>query len=264
MLHYYCMAVVLVLATVSFPKANSREDKSTLPEFPIAQSPLAKHVLGSSLPTGMSLSLIGIIAGFLLCLTSVTAQSSSSSSSSSSSNNDNGFNVLRYQGANSPYYQPGFPQPLDEAPPQGCNVTRATYLIRHTAITGQSFEYMAYIMPLVEKLGNATVNWSATRDLQFLHNWTSPISEGNLEMPTQSGLQTAMELGMNFSRIYSNLRAPQVVWAASAMRTTQTAKVFAEGYTNGANTTTVNSIYEGVEAGANTLAPSDSCNGKAT
>jgi acid phosphatase len=40
------------------------------------------------------------------------------------------FDPLQHLAGIAPYFEPSDP-PLDPAPPQGCNVTRAAYLVRH-------------------------------------------------------------------------------------------------------------------------------------
>jgi acid phosphatase len=39
--------------------------------------------------------------------------------------------------------------PSDSAPPQGCHVTRAAYLVRHAAIYANDYDYDSYIEPFV-------------------------------------------------------------------------------------------------------------------
>ena len=68
------------------------------------------------------------------------------------------FNPLEHLAGIAPYFEPSDP-PLDPNPPQGCNVTRAAYLVRHAAIYANDFDYEEYIEPFTDKLKNASVNW---------------------------------------------------------------------------------------------------------
>lgn len=69
-------------------------------------------------------------------------------------NTDN-FNPLHHLAGISPYFTPNEPQ-LDPSVPQGCNVTRAAYLVRHAAIYTNDFDYKSYLEPFIQKLQNAT------------------------------------------------------------------------------------------------------------
>ncbi|KAG9542355.1 hypothetical protein KCU86_g22763, partial [Aureobasidium melanogenum] len=45
------------------------------------------------------------------------------------------FDPLKHMSGIAPYFEPHDPTSnFDPAPPQGCNVTRAAYLVRHAAI----------------------------------------------------------------------------------------------------------------------------------
>jgi hypothetical protein len=56
----------------------------------------------------------------------------------------NSFDPLHHLSGIAPYFED--PQ-RDSKPPQGCNVTRAAYLIRHAAIYANDFDYEEYIEP---------------------------------------------------------------------------------------------------------------------
>ena len=90
------------------------------------------------------------------------------------------FDPLQHLAGIAPYFEPEDP-PLDPSPPQGCNVTRAAYLVRHAAIYANDFDYEEYIEPFVQKLGNSTADWSKSKSLSFLSTWQSPIADSDIE-----------------------------------------------------------------------------------
>ncbi|PQE26089.1 histidine acid phosphatase protein [Rutstroemia sp. NJR-2017a BBW] len=112
----------------------------------------------------------------------------------SHSPNSYSFDPLEHLAGTAPPFDPQDPE-TDPAPPQGCNVTRAAYLVRHAAIYANDFDYEEYIEPFVQKLGNTTVNWSTIPDLSFLSSWKAPISDPEIEMLTRSGKLEATGLG---------------------------------------------------------------------
>jgi len=59
------------------------------------------------------------------------------------------FNPLNHLAGVAPPFDPLDPL-MDPAPPQGCNVTRAAYLVRHAAIYANDFDYESYIEPFVQ------------------------------------------------------------------------------------------------------------------
>ena len=52
------------------------------------------------------------------------------------------FDPLKHLAGISPYFEDPV---LDPKPPQGCNVTRASMLVRHAAIYGNDFDFEEYI-----------------------------------------------------------------------------------------------------------------------
>lgn len=79
----------------------------------------------------------------LLCATGVLSQTSKQYK----------FDPLEHLAGVAPPFDPQDP-PLDPSPPQGCNVTRAAYLVRHAAIFANDFDYESYIEPFVQKLAS--------------------------------------------------------------------------------------------------------------
>lgn len=169
------------------------------------------------------------------------------------------FNPLNHLAGIAPYRTINDP-PLESAPPQGCNVTKAAYLIRHAAIYANDFDYESYLEPFVEKLRNTTQDWSKTTDLKFLANWTAPVDEEHLEKVTKVGYKEAVELGVNFRTRYASLPHPSKVWSSSADRTTKTAAGFIEGYTlNKTAGMDLVEVKEKKDTGVDSLTPYKSC-----
>ncbi|KAI0994167.1 hypothetical protein K3495_g14015 [Podosphaera aphanis] len=148
---------------------------------------------------------------------------------------------------------------LDPVGPQGCNVTRAGYLIRHAAIHTSSYEYAEFLAPFFWKLENSTVDWSIIPNLAFLSTWRNPILSSDQEMLSRSGKLQAMSLGVELAQRYYYLRTPPKIWAASSDRTMQSAQFFMKGLAVNAPGHEVVKISEDKTRGANTLAPDKSC-----
>ncbi|RAK87158.1 histidine acid phosphatase [Aspergillus costaricaensis CBS 115574] len=167
------------------------------------------------------------------------------------------FNPLHHLAGIAPYFSSHDPQ-INPAPPAGCNVTRAAYLVRHAAIYANDFDYETYIEPFVEKLRNTTQSWTNTDSLAFLANWTAPITEDHLEKLTRVGLQEATTLGVKFRQRYPDLHTDKV-WAATAERTTKSAQGFITGYTNNKTHVDLVSVAQSDTTGADSLTPYKSC-----
>ena len=165
------------------------------------------------------------------------------------------FYPLEHLAGIAPYFEPEDP-PLDPAPPRGCNVTRAAYLVRHAAIYANDFDYEEYIEPFTDKLENTTVDWSKAGALSFLANWTTPIEDEDLEELTKVGEMEAFALGSQVRVRYPSFEAPKKVWTSTAERTVKSAQSFVQGLNN---STEVDSIYEGAAEGADSLTPYKGC-----
>lgn len=176
----------------------------------------------------------------------------------SSPSNSYKFDPLKHLAGVAPPFDPLDP-PSDPAPPQGCNVTRAAYLVRHAAIFANDFDYETYIEPFIEKLSNTTVDWSKVPVLSFLATWQNPITDAEQEMVTRAGKLEATKLGVDIAQKYQGLRIPKKIWASTAERTTKSAKSFASGLALDPDDITVEQVYEGEEDGANSLTAYDSC-----
>lgn len=167
------------------------------------------------------------------------------------------FEPLEHLAGIAPYFEPEDP-PLDPHPPQGCNVTRATYLVRHAAIYANDFDYEEYIEPFTDKLKNASVDWSRAGPLSFLSSWKTPISDDELEDLTKIGQLEAYKLGVDVSLRYPALKKPNKVWTSTAERTELSAKSFIEGLSRSNETKSV-SVPESEAEGADSLTPYKGC-----
>jgi acid phosphatase len=167
------------------------------------------------------------------------------------------FNPLQHLAGIAPYFEPSDP-PRDPSPPQGCEVTRAAYLIRHAAINANDFDYESYLEPFTQKLQNSTVDWSKIPDLSFLSTWQPPKFEEE-EQVTRTGRLEAAQLGVQISYRYPKLRLPKRVWSSTAERTVASAQGLIRGLELEDNGIELVEIYEGKKAGADSLTPYSSC-----
>jgi acid phosphatase len=87
------------------------------------------------------------------------------------------FNPLEHLADVAPLFD-AFDPPPKPSPPQGWNITRAAYLIRHAAVYANDFDYETYISPFVQKLLSTTIDSSYIPALSFLSTWTDPINCG--------------------------------------------------------------------------------------
>lgn len=168
------------------------------------------------------------------------------------------FNPLHHLSGIAPYFEPSSP-PLDPKPPQGCNVTRASYLVRHAAIYANDFDYEEYIEPFVQKLGNTSVDWSKAGPLRFLAGWRTPISDTDLEELTKVGELEAFQLGVDVGLRYRELSPPNKVWTSTAERTVKSADSFLSGLVERRNETELVTVAETKEEGADSLTPHQGC-----
>ncbi|KAI5362122.1 Putative histidine phosphatase superfamily, clade-2 [Septoria linicola] len=167
------------------------------------------------------------------------------------------FNPLEHLAGIAPYFEPNDPA-RDPSPPQGCEVEKVAYLVRHAAINANDFDYETYLEPFTDKLKNTTVDWSKIPELSFLSTWTPPKLEEQ-ELVTRSGKLEAAQLGVQMSFRYPKLRLPKRVWASTAERTVVSASGLIRGLETDDNEINLVQIYEGEESGANSLTPYKAC-----
>lgn len=107
----------------------------------------------------------------------------------------------------------------------GCNVTAASYLIRHAAIYGNDGDYETYIKPFLWKMEQHRGSW--TGPMEFLNRWHSPIIEDKLEKITPSGAEDALKVGKHLLARYPRLvPTTKKIVADHKSRTYDTAKAF--------------------------------------
>ena len=168
------------------------------------------------------------------------------------------FEPLKHLAGIAPYFEPADP-PIDPKPAQGCNVTRASYLVRHAAIYANDFDYEEYIEPFTDKLKNTSVDWSKAAPLAFLGTWQTPISDEELEDLTKVGMLESYSLGVDISMRYPSFKAPKKVWTSTAERTELSAKSFIDGLVEKSNETEKVSVPESEAEGADSLTPYKGC-----
>ncbi|KAL1940701.1 hypothetical protein VTO73DRAFT_7742 [Trametes versicolor] len=176
------------------------------------------------------------------------------------------FNVLEHLAGIAPYFDsPGVQ--LDPSPPDGCTVTKATYIVRHSNIFANDFDYETYLSPFLSKLANYSDRsaFTSAPDLAFLANYTSPITNETeqIEKLTPSGGDAAAAFASVIKQTYASLLNSTEaqagafrIWAASASRDVDTANAFIGGLGNNATLVVVN---EGENDSADSLTPHSSC-----
>ncbi|KAL6712537.1 hypothetical protein ACN47E_000414 [Coniothyrium glycines] len=166
------------------------------------------------------------------------------------------FDPLQHLAGIAPYFEDPV---LDPKPPQGCNITRATYLVRHAAIYANDFDYEEYIEPFTDSLKNTTVDWRSAGPLSFLQTWRTPISDEELEDLTAVGRLQAYKLGVDVRLRYPTFKDPKSVWTSSAERTELSASSFIDGLVADSNGTSRITIPESEAEGADSLTPYKGC-----
>ncbi|KIJ50511.1 hypothetical protein M422DRAFT_245132 [Sphaerobolus stellatus SS14] len=178
------------------------------------------------------------------------------------------FNVLDHLAGIAPYFDsPGVQ--INPSPPDGCTVKKAAYLVRHSNIFANDFDFETYIEPFTSKLGNFTDRqaFANVTGFEFLVNWTTPITNASAQVEelAPSGAQSAEAFGQLIANTYPSLAPFNAtngttfkIWTASAERSSDTAHAFAQGAFPG-NVSQVVEIPEDEDASANSLAPHESC-----
>lgn len=175
----------------------------------------------------------------------------------------------------SPYFDsPGVSLP--KQPPPSCHVRTAAYIIRHSNIYANDFDYEQYIQPFTQKVfdfGSQRQNFSALPQLAFLANWSTPITNATeqVEKLTPSGETSAQALGKLIAGLYPQLIETASnasvfnVWTSEAERAIDSATPFIEGLfgksPNVQNTTATSAgptlvrVSDNETLSANTLVP---------
>lgn len=122
------------------------------------------------------------------------------------------FDPLLHLPGISPYFD-AIGAGLDHHAPPGCEVTAASYLIRHAAIYANDHDYEDYIEPFLKKLnttfstssGKKRTGWSGP--LAFFDKWENPINDpdNQLEMITPDGIKSSKKVGKHLLSRYPTL-----------------------------------------------------------
>ncbi|KAL5326670.1 hypothetical protein ACEPPN_004359 [Leptodophora sp. 'Broadleaf-Isolate-01'] len=148
------------------------------------------------------------------------------------------FDPLLHLPGISPYFDAiGFG--LSHEAPRHCEVTAASYLIRHAAIYANAHDYETYIEPFLTKLDStypSSSSFSKKRQgwkgpLSFLTKWTNPISDpdNQLEQITPQGIKDSKKVGKHLLSRYPKLvPTTKTIYADTKARTQDTAKAFVQ------------------------------------
>lgn len=144
------------------------------------------------------------------------------------------FDALLHLPGISPYFD-AIGAGLDHKAPRGCEVTVASYLVRHAAIYANGHDYETYIEPILSKIdttytlsGKERKGW--TGPLAFLDKWTTPIDnpEKQLEEITPQGIRDSKKVAKHLLSRYPRLvPSTKRIYADKKARTQDTAKAFA-------------------------------------
>jgi broad specificity phosphatase PhoE len=166
------------------------------------------------------------------------------------------FDPLLHLPGTSPYFDAvGFG--LKHKAPDGCNVTAASYIVRHGAIYSNDDEYEKFIKPFLKKLDKHRKGWKGP--LSFLEKWESPILEDRLEELTPSGARDARKVGKHLLERYPDL-IPHTkrILADKKSRTFDTATNFTKAFPHHADIEVVR-VLENKNGSMESLIPHKSC-----
>ena len=167
------------------------------------------------------------------------------------------FDPLLHLPGVSPYFDAvGFG--LKHRAPYGCNVTAASYLVRHAAIYANKHEYADYIKPFLERLSNHS-NSDWTGPLSFMQDWTSPIIETELEHITPSGARDAVKVAKHLLSRYPDLipNTTRII-ADKKSRTYDTARNFVKAFPH-ADSIQIVRVLRNTNGSLDSLNPHKSC-----
>lgn len=141
------------------------------------------------------------------------------------------FDPLLHLPGISPYYDAvGFG--LEHHAPLGCNVTAASYLVRHAAIYANDDDYDEFMSPFIEKLNSSNrEDW--TGPLSLFQTWDSPYTDidKQMEQITPDGAHISKLVGEHLLRRYPELvPTTKKVYADKKCRTQDTAKAFVKAF----------------------------------
>ena len=144
------------------------------------------------------------------------------------------FDPLLHLPGISPYFD-AVGSGLDHGPPRFCEVTAASYLIRHAAIYANDDDYEDYIEPFIKKLDSTFSTTSGKKrkgwkgPLSFFEKWKNPIAdpENQMEQITPQGIKDSKKVGKHLLSRYQKLvPTTKRIYADKKSRTQDTAKAF--------------------------------------
>jgi hypothetical protein len=157
------------------------------------------------------------------------------------------FDPLLHLPGISPYFD-AVGSGLDHKAPLSCEVTAASYLVRHAAIYANDDDYERYMEPFLKKLNSSQVyrkkrtGWSGP--LAFFDKWKTPIPDpkNQLEKITPQGYKDAKKVGKHLLSRYPDLvPTTKKVYADKKSRTHDTAAAFAEAFPQDVDIVTIGS-----------------------
>lgn len=167
------------------------------------------------------------------------------------------FDPLLHLPGISPYFDAvGFG--LEHTAPTGCNVTAASYIVRHGAIYANDDEYEEFIKPFLWKLEKHRDGpWSGP--LAFMAKWQSPVLEDRLEDLTPSGAVDAQNVGKHLLERYPDL-VPNTrrILADKKSRTYDTAENLIKAFPHN-DTIEIVRVTTNVNGSMESLIPHKSC-----
>jgi hypothetical protein len=152
------------------------------------------------------------------------------------------FDALLHLPGISPYFD-AIGSGLNHAAPRHCEVTAASYLIRHAAIYANDDDYENYIEPFIKKLdstysssssilsGKRRKGWKGP--LSFFEKWKNPIDdpENQMEKITPQGIEDSKKVGKHLLSRYPELvPTTKRIYADKKSRTKDTAKAFVQSF----------------------------------
>jgi len=148
------------------------------------------------------------------------------------------FDPLLHLPGISPYFD-AIGAGLNHRAPRDCEVTAASYLIRHAAIYANDKDYEDYIEPFLKKL-NSTVEVNSkkrregwTGPLSFFEKWKNPIDDpdNQLEQITPQGIKDSQKVGKHLLSRYPDLvPTTKKIYADKKSRTKDTATAFVKSF----------------------------------
>lgn len=154
--------------------------------------------------------------------------------SANSHTQDYKFDPLLHLPGISPYFD-AIGAGLNHRSPRLCEVTAASYLVRHAAIYANDDDYETYIEPFLKKLDTTYTTTSGKKregwkgPLAFFDNWQDPIDdpENQMEQITPQGIKDSKKVGKHLLSRYPDLvPTTKRIYADKKSRTQDTAKAF--------------------------------------